>query len=109
MERLEVTNCDLKRARRAALFAFRFYGARRDHGSDGAQQSAGYPHERGSHTSLRATKGNAPLNAELSRKLDALESKYDAQFRVVFEAIRELMSEEEAPKRRIGFNQGEEA
>jgi hypothetical protein len=49
------------------------------------------------------------LNAELSRKLDALESKYDAQFRVVFEAIRELMSEEEAPKRRIGFNQGEEA
>lgn len=30
-------------------------------------------------------------NAELSRKLAALESKYDAQFKVVFDAIRELM------------------
>ncbi|HLA28083.1 MAG: DNA-binding protein [Planctomycetes bacterium RIFCSPLOWO2_12_FULL_50_35] len=29
-------------------------------------------------------------NAELSRKLDALEKKYDAQFKVVFDAIREL-------------------
>jgi hypothetical protein len=47
-------------------------------------------------------------NTELARKLDALESKYDEQFRVVFDAIRELMSYEEAPKRRIGFNQGEE-
>ena len=37
-------------------------------------------------------------NAELSRKLDALERKYDGQFRVVFEAIRELM----APARRAG-------
>jgi ORF6N domain len=47
-------------------------------------------------------------NTELARKLDALESEYDEQFRVVFDAIRELMSYEEAPKRRIGFNQGEE-
>jgi hypothetical protein len=47
-------------------------------------------------------------NAELSRKLDALESKYDEQFQVVFEAIRQLMSQEEAPKRRIGFKQDEE-
>ena len=30
-------------------------------------------------------------NADLARKLDALEKKYDAQFRVVFDAIRELM------------------
>jgi hypothetical protein len=47
-------------------------------------------------------------NAELARKLDALERKYDEQFRVVFEAIRELMSCEEAPKRRIGFKQDDE-
>ena len=47
-------------------------------------------------------------NADLARKLETLESKYDEQFRVVFEAIRELMSQEEAPKRQIGFNQGEE-
>jgi hypothetical protein len=41
---------------------------------------------------------------ELRRKLDALEQKYDAQFRMVFDAIRELMAPP-APgeKRRIGF------
>jgi hypothetical protein len=44
-------------------------------------------------------------NADLARKLDDLERKYDAQFRVVFEAIRQLMvpAEPEPPKRRIGF------
>ena len=44
-------------------------------------------------------------NADLARKLDELENKYDAQFRVVFEAIRQLMvpAEPEPPKRRIGF------
>jgi hypothetical protein len=31
-------------------------------------------------------------NAELSRRLDELESKYDRQFKVVFDAIRQLMS-----------------
>lgn len=44
-------------------------------------------------------------HADLSRKLDELEKKYDAQFRVVFDAIRRLMapSEPEPPKKRIGF------
>jgi len=44
-------------------------------------------------------------HAELARKLDVLESKYDAQFRVVFAAIRELMeSPEDHPERKqIGF------
>jgi len=40
---------------------------------------------------------------DLARKLDELEKKYDAQFRVVFEAIRELMTPPEKPKRKIGF------
>lgn len=43
-------------------------------------------------------------NAVLSRKLDALERKYDDQFKVVFTAIRELMTPPNPPKkRRIGF------
>jgi hypothetical protein len=44
-------------------------------------------------------------NKELAKRLDELEKKYDAQFRVVFDAIRQLMepSEPETPKRRIGF------
>jgi hypothetical protein len=43
-------------------------------------------------------------NAELARKLAALENKYDAQFKVVFDAIRQLMSPPAKPKREIGFH-----
>jgi len=42
-------------------------------------------------------------NADLARKLEALEEKYDGQFRTVFDAIRALMQEPEKPKRTIGF------
>src|SRR5258706_8640566 len=43
-------------------------------------------------------------NTELARRLDSLESKYDRQFKVVFDAIRELMTPPApAPKRKIGF------
>jgi hypothetical protein len=42
-------------------------------------------------------------NAELARKLNALEKKYDAQFKVVFDAIRELMTPPDKPRRRIGY------
>ena len=45
---------------------------------------------------------------DLARKLDEMEMKYDAQFKVVFDAIRELMSPKMPPRRRIGFT-GEEA
>jgi hypothetical protein len=43
-------------------------------------------------------------NADLARKLATLEKKYDAQFKVVFDAIRELMTPPEKPKRQIGFH-----
>ena len=43
-------------------------------------------------------------NADLARKLAALEDRYDAQFKVVFEAICELMTPASPPARRsIGF------
>jgi hypothetical protein len=42
-------------------------------------------------------------HANLARKLAALEKKYDAQFKVVFDAIRELMAPPERKKRPIGF------
>jgi len=42
-------------------------------------------------------------NSELAKRLDALEGKYDEQFTVVFEAIRELMIPRSSTKRRIGF------
>ena len=47
-------------------------------------------------------------NAELARKLAALEKKYDLRFKAVFEAIRELMEPVEAKKKRpIGFAEWE--
>jgi hypothetical protein len=43
-------------------------------------------------------------HADLARKLGELEKKYDQQFAVVFEAIRELMEPpDEPPKGRLGF------
>jgi len=47
-------------------------------------------------------------NTELTRRLDELESKYDKQFRMVFDAIRELMIPPEPEKRPIGFHVREE-
>jgi ORF6N domain len=46
-------------------------------------------------------------NRELAQRLDDLESRYDRQFKVVFDAIRELMTPPPAPKHRIGFVQSE--
>ena len=43
-------------------------------------------------------------HADLERKLNALEEKYDMQFKVVFDAIRQLMKPPTtAPRRAIGF------
>lgn len=47
-------------------------------------------------------------NKELAKRLDELESKYDEQFKVVFDAIRELMIPAEPKKRRIGFRRERE-
>ncbi|MBM4122585.1 MAG: ORF6N domain-containing protein [Nitrospira sp.] len=42
-------------------------------------------------------------NKELARRLDELERKYDKQFKVIFDAIRELMKPAAPPRRQIGF------
>jgi len=41
---------------------------------------------------------------DLAAKLTKLEKKYNSQFKVVFEAIRRLMREEEKPKGKMGFH-----
>jgi phage regulator Rha-like protein len=43
-------------------------------------------------------------NAELARKLEDLERKYDHQFKVVFDAIRQLMTPPESKRKQIGFH-----
>ena len=45
---------------------------------------------------------------ELAKKLEELESKYDEQFRIVFDALRELMAPAEPNKNPIGFHVREE-
>jgi hypothetical protein len=40
---------------------------------------------------------------DLRRKIEDMEAKYDGQFRLVFEAIRQLLEEDAQPKRKIGF------
>ena len=42
-------------------------------------------------------------NKGLARRLNELEKKYDGQFLIVFEAIRELMAKPAPKSRRIGF------
>jgi len=46
-------------------------------------------------------------NQELARKLAALETKYDAQFKSVFDAIRELMTPAAPQQRKIGICRSE--
>lgn len=45
---------------------------------------------------------------DLQRKIEDMEKKYDSQFKVVFDAIRQLMTPPEKPKRKIGFQRGNE-
>jgi len=42
-------------------------------------------------------------NRELARKIAEMENRYDEQFGAVFQAIQQLITEEEEPKRKIGF------
>ena len=40
---------------------------------------------------------------DLQRKIEEMEKKYDYQFKVVFDAIKQLLKPSEKPKKRIGF------
>ncbi len=40
---------------------------------------------------------------DLARKVEQIEKKYDEQFRIVFEAITQLIEEDEKPKKKIGY------
>jgi len=47
-------------------------------------------------------RGLLATNNELARRIDTLETKYDHQFKVVFDAIRELMTSRKEEHRKIG-------
>jgi hypothetical protein len=50
---------------------------------------------------MRDTLGS---HRELARKLEELEKKYGTQFKVVFEAVRQLMRPPGSPRKQIGFH-----
>jgi flagellar capping protein FliD len=41
----------------------------------------------------------------LRKKIESMEKKYDKQFRAVFDVLKQLLKEDEEPKRRIGFEE----
>ena len=43
-------------------------------------------------------------HTDLAHKLEEMEKKYDQQFRVVFDAIRQLMTPSDRPRKQIGFH-----
>jgi DnaJ-domain-containing protein 1 len=45
-----------------------------------------------------------PKNANLERRLNELEKKYDAQLKAIFDAIRQLMTQPEPDRKKIGFH-----
>ena len=40
---------------------------------------------------------------DLARKVEQIEKKYDEQFRIVFEAITQLLEVDQKPKKKIGY------
>ena len=94
-------------ARRAAPYAFTEQGV--------AMLSSVLRSDRAIHVNIEIMRAFVKLrqllasNTELARKLAALESKYDAQFKIVFDAIRELMAPPNPKKKKsIGFAPWEE-
>ena len=40
---------------------------------------------------------------DLKKKIESMEKKYDEQFQIVFEAIKQLIETDEKPKKKIGY------
>ena len=40
---------------------------------------------------------------DLQKKIESMESKYDYQFKIVFDAIKQLLKPPEKPKKQIGY------
>ena len=100
-----VTNCDhLSRIRFSPHLPFAFT----EHGA--LMLANVLSSERAALTSVQVIRAFVRLremlasNVELSRKLSTLEKKYDAQFKIVFDAIRQLMAPPETKRREIGFH-----
>ena len=102
-----VAKCNLKRTRRAPCrppYAFT------EHGAIMAATVLNSP--QAVHMSVAVVRAFVKLRRmalsveALARKVAALEQKYDANFRDVFQAILQLMTPPDPPRRKIGFDAG---
>jgi hypothetical protein len=100
----EVATCDLKKGsggRRYAPLVFTEQGI--------AMLSSVLNSERAIQVNIEIMRAFVRLremiatHRDLARKLEVLEKRYDAQFKVVFDAIRKLMTPPGSKKRKIGF------
>lgn len=70
--------------------------------------------ERAVNTSIQIIRAFAQLRqmlstyGDLKKKIEDMEKKYDRRFRIVFDAIRELVKEDNKPERKIGFDRKKE-
>jgi hypothetical protein len=99
-----VANCDhLRRLKFAAALPYAFT----EHGALMLASVLNSP--RAVATSVQIVRAFVHLRSimaehrDLGRRLDELEARYDRQFKVVFDAIRALMTPNEGPRKRIGF------
>jgi phage regulator Rha-like protein len=99
-----VTNCDhLKKLRFSHVLPFAFT----EHGA--VMLATVLNSAIAVQTSIQVVKAFIKLRVilathkDLARKIEDMERKYDVQFRVVFDAIRELMRQPEPGKKKIGF------
>lgn len=101
---LEVTVCDLQiRPKGPALSAYGFHRTRCGDVVQRLEQSASSRRQYCYRAFVCSVTANGASNVELARKLEELESKYDHQFKIVFSAIRELMTPAPPTPKRIGF------
>ena len=102
----KVTNCDLRDRPWSAsqIPSPRVHRAGRRDALQRPAQRAGRAREHRDHARMRRVMQE---HEDLAQKLTQLERKCDGQFRLVFDAIRDLMTPPVKPKGRIGFKGGE--
>jgi hypothetical protein len=109
IRKLEITNYDFKLGRATARRALCI------HRTGVAMLSSVLNSKRAVQVNIEIMRTFARLrqllasHASLARKLEALERRYDNQFKIVFDALRELMVPQPPKKRRIGFLVSERA
>jgi len=107
-EAFKVTNCDLEQNPRDEyqVPTIRFYRAWNPDALKRAKVAACRSSKHSNHAHVRQLRQMLASNETLIERLDELEENYDAKFKIVFRAIRQLMNPRAVKRKRIGFRPG---